>query len=256
MSTVVAWAAKDTNGITSMYFISESRISWGKNAIWDHGQKVFSLNRCGIIAYCGDVLYPTQTISQIKDLIDKEILFKISDTNNQKISIIRKYLQNSLQNYPKQINNTIILVALVLDQEFDYYELTLNNNDVALEHIELKANEPYSYGSGSQKFKSVFTRLKEEKFSRYICQAFFRTIEEGKDPLSGGPIQLVGIYRNSDAKTFGIVQDDKKYIYGQKIDSNAIPLDIEWRNRNFEIIDASTMKRKEKAQRQPFHKKL
>ena len=98
MSTVVAWAAKDTNGITSMYFISESRISWGENAIWDHGQKVFSLNRCGIIAYCGDVLYPTQTISQIKDLIDKEILFKISDTNNQKISIIRKYLQNSLQN--------------------------------------------------------------------------------------------------------------------------------------------------------------
>ena len=83
MSTVVAWAAKDTNGITSMYFISESRISWGKNEIWDHGQKVFSLNRCGIIAYCGDVLYPTQTISQIKDLIDKEILFKISEKFRQ-----------------------------------------------------------------------------------------------------------------------------------------------------------------------------
>ena len=180
MSTVVAWAAKDTNGITSMYFISESRISWGENAIWDHGQKVFSLNRCGIIAYCGDVLYPTQTISQIKDLIDKEILFKISDTNNQKISIIRKYLQNSLQNYPKQINNTTILVALVLDQEFDYYELTLNNNDVALEHIELKANEPYSYGSGSQKFKSVFTRLKEENLVDTYVKHFLKLLKKAK----------------------------------------------------------------------------
>jgi hypothetical protein len=75
MSTVVTWSTKDCNGITSIYFISESRISWGSpNSIWDYGQKVFSLKQSGIIAYCGDVLFPTQTISQLKDLIDKEIL--------------------------------------------------------------------------------------------------------------------------------------------------------------------------------------
>jgi len=90
MSTVVSWAAKDNHGITSMYFISESRISWNDNSIWDFGQKVFSLQFGGIIAYCGDVLFPTQIISQLKDLIDKEVLFKKSENNSKKINIIEK----------------------------------------------------------------------------------------------------------------------------------------------------------------------
>jgi len=257
MSTVVAWTTKDCNGITSVYFISESRISWGSsNSIWDYGQKVFSLQYSGIIAYCGDVLFPTQTISQLKDLIDKEILFKNDERNINKIKIIKEYIENAFSNYPIKINGTTILISLVENTIFNLYEFIISNNTITIKELTVDANKPIAYGSGKKDFYSVFNRLKGDIYSRDIYQSFFKTIEEGKDKLSGGSIQLVGIYRNSRSQTFGIIQNNEKFIYGQKIVSKNIPLNIEWRNRNFEITDEKTLKIKKGAQRQPFNGNL
>ena len=132
MSTVVTWATKDCSGITSIYFISESRISWGSpDSIWDYGQKVFSLKQSGVIAYCGDVLFPTQTISQLKDLIDKEILFKNNETNKNKIQIIKDFIENAFNNYPIKINDTVILISLVENRIFNLYEFTISNSIIS-----------------------------------------------------------------------------------------------------------------------------
>ena len=256
MSTVVTWATRDSHGITSLYFISESRISWGSNTTWDYGQKVFSLQNSGIIAYCGDVLFPTQTISQLKDLIDKEILFKNDDTNANKIEVIKEYIENSFNNYPIKINNTVILISLVKNKVFNSYKLSISNNAIIIEELNIIANKPIAYGSGKKYFDKVFSRLKNDIYSRYIYQAFFKTIEEAEDKISGGAVQLVGIYRDSKSQTFGIIQNNEKFIYGQKIISKNIPLNVEWRNRNFEIMDEKTLKRKKGAQRQPFNADL
>jgi hypothetical protein len=257
MSTVVTWSTKDCNGITSIYFISESRISWGSpNSIWDYGQKVFSLKQSGIIAYCGDVLFPTQTISQLKDLIDKEILFRNNETNENKIQIIKAFIENAFNNYPIKMDYTVILVSLVENKIFNLYEFTISNSIISIKELEVVANKPIAYGSGKKYFDKVFSRLKGDIYSRCIYQSFFKTIEEAEDKLSGGAIQLVGLYRDSRSQTFGIIQDNEKFIYGQKITSKDIPLNIEWRNRNFEITDEETLKIKKNAQMQPFNRDL
>ena len=139
---------------------------------------------------------------------------------------------------------------------FNLYEFTILNNIISIKEVEVVANKPVAYGSGKKYFDKVFSRLKGDIYSRCIYQSFFKTIEEAEDKLSGGAIQLVGLYRDSRSQTFGIIQDNEKFIYGQKITSKDIPLNIEWRNRNFEITDGQTLKRKKKAQRQPFNRDL
>lgn len=264
MSTVVSWATKDTNGLASIYFISESRITWkNSNEKWDYGQKVFSLRHGGIIAYAGEVLFPIQIISQLIHLIDKEILFKDNDQNSKKIHIIETYIRDAFQSYPKSLDKSHIIIALAEKEEFNYYELSFEKGSLNLYYSNIEANAPKFYGSGKGYFKTTFKKLEgDEIYSRDIYQAFYKTMQDTKagvertDKNSGGIIQLTGIYRNGESKTFGILDQGNKYIYGQKITSLNIESNVEWRNENFEIIDIKTMKIKEGAQRQPFNKKL
>jgi len=126
-----------------------------------------------------------------------------------------------------------------------------------VQYINISTNRPYSYGSGATYFKKIFNKLpKDEIYSRDIFQAFWKAIDTTTDTKSGGVVQLVGLYRNGKSKTFGIVNNNESFIYGQKISSLDIPLDIEWRNQNFEEVNIKTMKIKDHAQRQPFNKKL
>ena len=51
MTSFIAWLGVDSRGPTSMYFASDSRISWDKvPGVWDCGQKVFAANAGAEIA--------------------------------------------------------------------------------------------------------------------------------------------------------------------------------------------------------------
>lgn len=39
MTMLASWIGIDTYGPTSAYIVSDSRISWGKAAAYDHGKK-------------------------------------------------------------------------------------------------------------------------------------------------------------------------------------------------------------------------
>jgi len=72
-----------------------------------------------------------------------------------------------------------------------------------------------------------------------------------KDPRTGGLPQIVGLYRNRNARLFGIVEEEKKYIYGKESSEDINSTSIEWRNGNFERMNPETLKILEGAQRQP-----
>jgi hypothetical protein len=72
MTLVVSWIGIDSRKISSLYIASDSRISWGNQAKFDSGQKVFGCkNHPIIIGYCGDVLFPSIVINQLIDLADQ-----------------------------------------------------------------------------------------------------------------------------------------------------------------------------------------
>ena len=90
MTTLFSWTGIDTHGPASIYIASDSRISWGKNATWDAGRKLFaSKNFPEIFGYCGSVSFPIQILGQLIEHIDDGLLLSESDSIEIKIEKIK-----------------------------------------------------------------------------------------------------------------------------------------------------------------------
>jgi hypothetical protein len=265
MTLIVSWAALDRKGdkndVASMYIMSDSRISWGPNHIWDNGRKIFNFqNHPDILGYCGDVLFITQVLSQIITLGDSCLLFNSEDTFSKKSENIFETIISQLNKFPQSKlfpSFSIIHCGKTLKGEFGCRNLSWKKGD----GWNTKNISPNEYsdklivaGSGSQEFNALyFKRFKsyERKTSREIYQCFIDTMSEIKDPLCGGPPQLAGVYRGDISKTFGIISDEKRYVLGIEIDETANFGEFEWRNELFERCNPVSKKILPEAQRQP-----
>lgn len=266
MSTVVAWATDEgTGNIGSCYLASDSRITGGQD--WDYGQKVFALKKGGIMAYVGNVLFPTQILSQLIDLIDRELIYQDDEPNNQKAEKIFSYLSEATTNYFQSLKNTIVTFILVKDKKFDLYEIHFAPNKLIFE--EIIPGQPFVYGSGKKSFDKAYNKLNlkdkrnvnqnvidEKVFSRYIFQALVTSVVSGVDVMSGGNIQIAGLYKNGVSQPFGYIKDKKMYLYGLEIAQTDSLSNIQWRNEKFEVCDPIEKRVKLNGQIQPFHPSL
>lgn len=78
MTSLVAWVGADSHGPSSLNIATDSRITWRQHPSvadsWDQGKKVFaSSTKPLLVAFTGDVLFPTLVIPGIIDRIDREI---------------------------------------------------------------------------------------------------------------------------------------------------------------------------------------
>jgi hypothetical protein len=103
MTLLVAWVAVDKTP-ASIYIAADSRISWSTRVHWDHAQKVFCTPETKeIFGYCGDVIFPTQTLSQLCQIAPTGVLFACSSSSpEQRIGVYTNHLDQSLKSYPKQ----------------------------------------------------------------------------------------------------------------------------------------------------------
>jgi hypothetical protein len=70
MTSLVSWIGVDSLAPASIYLASDSRISWGNRLTWDYSRKLFaSRNHPEILGYFGDVLFPSQVLGQLIDLV-------------------------------------------------------------------------------------------------------------------------------------------------------------------------------------------
>jgi hypothetical protein len=76
MTSLIAWAGMDPHGQTSLYFATDSRISWSLNPpYWDFGRKVFACREePDIFAFAGDGLFCVTLISRLCSLIDEGLV--------------------------------------------------------------------------------------------------------------------------------------------------------------------------------------
>jgi len=267
MSTVVVWGTNEGTGkIGSCYVASDSRFSNGKS--WDYGQKVYSLNENGIVAYVGDVLYPLTIIPQIIELINNEIIFKKDETNDNKIQKVFEYLKRSSQDFLNTLKTTTIIFVFVHNKKFDSYKVTFN--PIKYNNLEMKAGKAFAFGSGASTYRKKLNKVpnkekvnpyinstvNERAYSRYIFQSLDSAIKEGGDQATGGNIQLAGLFKNGTSQLFGIVQNNKRYFLGLEVTEYSELSHIKWRNENFEDVDPKNMVVNSKAQKQPYHKSL
>ena len=107
MTSFIAWAGIDSRAVSSVYFASDSRLSVPllynpatgkieKRWYWDYGRKLFASNISpDIFAYVGDVLFPSQVLGQMVDLIDVGVLFEPYEHPDRKLEKIIGYFREA-----------------------------------------------------------------------------------------------------------------------------------------------------------------
>jgi len=268
MTLLVAWVGIDTKGPGSAYLTSDSRISWGNGEYFDYARKVFAFNNYpDILGYCGDVLFPSIVLSQITEMADNGLLFNENSTCKEKFEAIKETLKRAFSKYPngeKNITKDTLQIIHISREPYDNKKFLCNliswNRENGWDEKEISFPEKsgllLAIGSGKNEFNDNYSRYKvgdNQDTSRNVFHCFCDTLFNIKDPQCGGAPQLVGLYRrpNSAALKFGIIKDEKRYLFGAEVDNPVNPDNIRWINELFELCDGNTMLILNDAQRQP-----
>ncbi len=92
-------------------------------------------------------------------------------------------------------------------------------------------------GSTVNEFNQKIRNSPQGGTSRAVFWAFCDALNSGRDPLSGGAPQLVGLYRKDAPKTFGVLYGQQRYFLGLPLDNGSFD-NIEWRDELFQCISA------------------
>jgi hypothetical protein len=85
--------------------------------------------------------------------------------------------------------------------------------------------------------------------SRAVFGAFVSSVMGGGDPLSGGPVQLVGLHRYAHGQVFGFWHEGHRYLAGSRVPTLDPYASVRWFNARFERCDGQ--KGEVVGQRQP-----
>lgn len=267
MTLLVSWIGVDTHGPTSAYIVADSRISWGLNSYFDYAKKVFaSKSYPEIFGYAGDVLFPSIALSQILEMIDREILFTRQTSCSEKNHIVYEKLRYIFAQYPSDaLLNPIQIIHITRDTEFQKYPefhqyiLTWDKRNGWRNFEQPIPNQSdilKVLGTGRdvfiENYSSRYQTGLNKSTSRNVFHCYMDTLEHLVDWQCGGPPQLVGIYRKplTAAMNFGIIYRNRRYFLGTEIPLDSDFEQIEWRNELFELCDGTTKKRLEVAAKQ------
>jgi hypothetical protein len=269
MTTIVVWVGIDSHGPSSAYIASDSRFSWRSgNRIdtWNHGRKTFASARYPDVAgYWGGVLFPVVTLSQFFANLDSGVVAKNGGLSNRRFQALEQLLHLSFSAMSDRQRRPFAVVYASRDgdgMEGTFHIRTVSwsaDNGWSRKVLRLPSSSGAIHlsGSGTETTRLHLARWStstEGGTSRAVYSAFIDGLRSGVDPQSGGPPQLVGLYRIGPGRSFGTVIGHERYLNGMPVAARSIQDDIEWRNELFERVSGRTRKRLPLAQRhaQPF----
>ena len=262
MTSLVTWVGVDSRGPASIYIASDSRISLAYGLTWDFGRKVFASQKHPIIiGYVGEVLFPSQILGQVINLIDNNLLIDKSEQPEIQVGRIFHIIQQSFEAYPLSEQRNFEVVYCFRENEgmasiFHMYLIGWNSNTGwSLEKPELpyKSGIIRLLGTGKKpigKWEERWNKIETEKnTSRAVFSAFCDALQSNEDIYSGGAPQLVGLYRIYAGQSIGIIYKGSRYLYGLPIYESSLLQNVEWRNSIFERCDWRTIEKLENAQK-------
>lgn len=172
MTMLASWIGIDTHGPTSAYIVSDSRLSWNSNTIFEYGKKVFaSKHYPEIIGYAGDVIFTSTVLSQIVEMIDSGLLFNESMTCEEKNMLIYEKLCHSLSKYPLKMTGNVIKILHISREtifegypEFHCYVFSWNKTKGWTREeccLPKESGILCVMGSGKQEFTENYSRYQE-----------------------------------------------------------------------------------------------
>jgi len=264
VTSLVCWVGVDSRGPASVYLGSDSRISWtgpASRSTWDVGRKLFASRTApDVLGYMGQVLFPSQVLPQIIDIIDAGLLYAGNAEPDWKRQAVFRVVRQQFENYPDRRSDPFTIVYCTrfgsgMNSNFHISAIQWKNSRWAEETFEIprESTVVQVWGSGQAAVERWYQRWAQTRqggqTSRSVFSGFCDSLANGEDPFTGGAPQLVGAYRQEAARRFGIIYQGQRYLYGTLLVDSALVGSIEWRNALFERCDGSTGVRLGVAQR-------
>lgn len=266
MTSLAAAISRDDRGPCALYLITDSRITWlSPSERWDAGRKTFpSPKSADVFGYCGDAYFMPIALSQVLNMVACGVIDLEGTSAQQRHSMILDQLKNSLGRISTKYASPVTVFHGAREGELmlSTFRLWRSEYRPALKSwitdVELPV-EDRSYlakidGSGTttvKKYESRISGTAAAGTSRAAIHAFCKSLQSGEDPYSGGPPQMVGLWRIGPARQFGFVWQDRFFVAGMEANKSAGRKNIDWFNDHFERCDPNTGKRRQGA---PDHK--
>ena len=272
MTSLAAKLSVDSRGASALYILSDSRITFGSSNPnhWDAGQKTFCSHvSADIFGFCGDAFFPPYAIRQMIDMIDSGLLFSKNDAaefrHNQSFSVFRSTIQNGDD---LSISDFSVIHGArddeLMPSKFRLWIVRFDSNSATWHENEINLDTSHSHlchidGSGQkviQKYENVWEGTSDKRTSRAAFWSFCDALFSGDDNRSGGPPQLVGLWRNGVARQFGVIWHGRRYLAGAQVPDEARFHDVHWFNQRFERMNGKQIKRLLGAQRHDKPRRL
>lgn len=253
MTSFAAWLGADSRGPTSVYFASDSRLSWGTDPrTWDTGRKLFACHRSPeIFGFTGYLLLPQMILSKITEWIDRELLPSLIHSSvpgraQELAEMTRREVD--AHTFPIPGNFSLFYAArsglgMPPNAAFHIYEVHYQaaSRTVQLYQIDmpLVSSVLLTHGSGKAAVDDWTDRWKRSDqggTSRAVFSGFCDALRDGSDKRSGGEPQLVGLYRQGHAKLFGVVSSRGASIQGRLEPTHPSLARLEWRDELFQRV--------------------
>lgn len=211
MTSLIAWIGADSRGPASAYFASDSRISWPRPGAWDHGRKLFACHRYPhILGHCGEVFFPTQTLSQVIEMIDSDLLFGPTDSVDACLERIISTTAYAFETYPREAKADSKYFHCMrrgdaMVARFHLSKITfVPGSPTAVSAIDVpqESRVVAILGSGSRSIDAQLAKWRSRDVggtSRSVFAGFCDSLSRRDDPFSGGPPQLVGLWPTGSA---------------------------------------------------------
>jgi hypothetical protein len=260
MTSVMAWAGVDSRAVASLNFCTDSRISWPGGQVWDQGRKTFmSTKTPQIFCYWGDVLFPALALPVIIDHIDSTLIAPTGRENWH--DVVQRQVRRLWIGYPTREKQDLrILHGLRMgvglrEARFSLSFLKYDSRTDQWSRQDVTMPERSAIlvegGTGVGAVRETYALWQESdsaNTSRAAYSAFCESLTRQTDPKSGGPPQMVALYRVGNGRMIGSLQAGRRYVAGAELVGSQGVASLEWRNSLFEIVDPVGKKRKAGAQ--------
>src|SRR5262249_28383975 len=148
--------------------------------------------------------------------------------STMRITALEAFLRDSLQTYPLSQRREFIVVyawRIGSNMQSSFFIAETSWSPAAGWSTASLVLPPESgvvllRGSGHTDFASPHKRWKDSEVgrtSRAVYSAFCDHLASGVDPCSGGPPQLVALYRTGPATTFGLIYAGARWLSGTRV---------------------------------------
>jgi hypothetical protein len=265
---LAAWVGVDSRAGSSLYLVSDSRLTLENGRIDDQSKKIFlSLTEPHLFGYAGWSPYPTRVLDALVRSIDNNTLFRPQEKAEARHAKVLTFLQTSLRQFlrPKTRQNCpspffIIHAARENSRMNSTFHLWIlqwvpgKGWKMRRRHVGPKSAVLCSEGSGKRYFRRrlrLWNRSEVGNTSRAVFSSFCDALRGTRDPSSGGAPQLAGLFRIGSARQFGVLYGTRHFIAGRPTGRVDLAQGLSWRNELFERVDARTSRRVPRGQPQP-----